>query len=130
MRWTWQHQALLRKTNDADADGEIVWSWRPDAGAKFAGWMLSHHAGDGGKQARLTGESSYKPQNHRAGKAGLSGSYLWFLPRAFFTHGGHGCERHPAFPAPSSIGEGSSFKPSGAMRRGPAEARPYGCLTR
>jgi hypothetical protein len=22
-------------TNGADADGEVVWSWRPDAGVKF-----------------------------------------------------------------------------------------------
>jgi hypothetical protein len=33
----------------------------------------------------------------------MFGSYLWFLPRAFFTHGGRGCERHPAFPAPSLL---------------------------
>jgi hypothetical protein len=25
----------LRKTNATSADGEAVWSWRPDAGAKF-----------------------------------------------------------------------------------------------
>jgi hypothetical protein len=36
----------------------------------------------------------------------LIGSYLWFLPRAFFTHGGHGCGSHPAFPAPSVFDEG------------------------
>jgi hypothetical protein len=28
---------LIAQTNNLDADGEIVWSWRPDAGAKFAG---------------------------------------------------------------------------------------------
>jgi hypothetical protein len=37
-------------TNDADADGEIVWSRRPDAGVKLA-TMLAHRADDGGKQA-------------------------------------------------------------------------------
>jgi len=26
------------RTNDADADGEVVWSWRSNAGAKFAGF--------------------------------------------------------------------------------------------
>src|SRR6266404_5239883 len=30
MRWTWQR----RKTSGADADGEVVWSWRSDVGAK------------------------------------------------------------------------------------------------
>ena len=28
-------QALLRKTTGAGADGEIVWSWPPDAEAKL-----------------------------------------------------------------------------------------------
>jgi hypothetical protein len=32
MRWTrWR-----RKTSGANADGEVVWSWHPDAGVKFA----------------------------------------------------------------------------------------------
>jgi len=30
MRWTLRHHS----TSDANADGEIVWSWRPDAGVK------------------------------------------------------------------------------------------------
>jgi len=33
MRWT----RLRLKTNGACADGEVVWSWRPDAGAKLCG---------------------------------------------------------------------------------------------
>jgi len=32
MRWTRE----LRLTSVAGADGEVVWSWRPGAGAKFA----------------------------------------------------------------------------------------------
>jgi hypothetical protein len=32
MQWTQQH----RLTRDVAADGKIVWSWRPDAGVKFA----------------------------------------------------------------------------------------------
>jgi hypothetical protein len=31
LRWT----RRWRKTSAAAADGEIAWSWRPDAGAKF-----------------------------------------------------------------------------------------------
>ena len=27
---------IARKTNDVAADGEVVWFWRPDAGAKLA----------------------------------------------------------------------------------------------
>ena len=33
MRWT----RMARQTNVANADGEVVWSWPPDAEAKFAG---------------------------------------------------------------------------------------------
>ncbi len=41
-----------------DADGEVVWSRRPDAGAKFANRCFGIRAGDGGKKARLTEEST------------------------------------------------------------------------
>src|SRR5690349_18382388 len=37
MRWTPSRQALLRETTGEMADGEVVWSWRPKAGAKVAG---------------------------------------------------------------------------------------------
>jgi hypothetical protein len=40
-----------------DADGEVVWSWRAHAGAKFAMMLIKHRAGDGGN-AWLTGERS------------------------------------------------------------------------
>jgi hypothetical protein len=43
--------ALL--TNSAEADGEVVWSWRLDAGAKPGG---SFPRGDGGKKADHRGE--------------------------------------------------------------------------
>ena len=36
---TWGGDAMdaaVRETNVAKADGEVVWSWRPKAGAKFA----------------------------------------------------------------------------------------------
>jgi len=52
--------AISQRTNVGIADGEVVWSWRPDAGAKSAK-MLRHLAGDGGKKARFTGETTYKP---------------------------------------------------------------------
>ena len=28
-------RTIFVRTNGADADGEVVWSWRPDAGAKL-----------------------------------------------------------------------------------------------
>jgi hypothetical protein len=54
MRWTlWR-----RKTSGAIADGEDVWSWRPDAGAKVCG---GHLRNDGGKRARSPGRARNKP---------------------------------------------------------------------
>ena len=37
-----------------EADGEVVWSWRSEAGAKAA----ESFADDGGNQAMVTGEST------------------------------------------------------------------------
>ena len=44
-------------TNGAEADGEVVWSWLPDAGVKFA----LRRADDGGKKARSPGRARRKP---------------------------------------------------------------------
>ena len=41
------------KTNGADADGEVVWSRRPDAGVKF---VRRYPHGDGGNKAGHRGE--------------------------------------------------------------------------
>jgi len=53
MRWT---QTVLT-TSASDADGQVVWSWHPDAGVK----PVWRSAGDGGQQARRTGESTKQP---------------------------------------------------------------------
>ena len=46
-------------TRALEADGEVVWSWHPDAGVKFA----FRRADDGGKKARSPGRAriSRKP---------------------------------------------------------------------
>jgi hypothetical protein len=46
-------------TNGAEADGEVVWSRRPDAGVKFLRSKLLK--GDGGKKARSPRRARYKP---------------------------------------------------------------------
>ena len=51
--------ADVTKTNVAEADGEVVWSRRPDAGVKFLRSKLL--GGDGGKKARSPGRARYKP---------------------------------------------------------------------
>ena len=45
----------------------------------------------------------------------MSRPNLWFLPRAFFPHGGHGGGELPAFPAPSHFTEGPVIQDSGAI---------------
>ena len=45
---------MPRLTSVVFADGEVVWSWRPGAGAKFAAARAA--AGDGGKKAGHRGE--------------------------------------------------------------------------
>jgi hypothetical protein len=59
-------------SHKAFADGQAVWSWRPDAGAKLAK-TPTRFASDGGKRARSPRRARSKPSNHRAGKAGCSG---------------------------------------------------------
>jgi hypothetical protein len=54
MRWT----RMARETNVACADGEVVWSWRSEAGAKVVK-TLSRLAADGGNQAMVTEEQLY-----------------------------------------------------------------------
>src|SRR3979411_1273648 len=67
MRWT----RAARLTNRADADGEVVWSGRLDAGVKLAETIS---ADDGDKQARSPGRARRKPLKPlRAGMPGFSG---------------------------------------------------------
>jgi len=40
------------------ADGEVVWSWRPDAGVQASGKLSG---GEGGKKARSPGRARSKP---------------------------------------------------------------------
>ncbi len=83
----------------------------------------------GARKPDPQGEHEGHRENHRAGKAGMHRSYLWFLPRAFFSHGGHGCGQHPVFPAPSVFDQGDmSMQNSGATRREATVARPLSCL--
>jgi hypothetical protein len=51
------HRGFVVQRCSSEYGDKDVWSWRPDAGAKSAK-MLPHLAGDGGKKARFTGEST------------------------------------------------------------------------
>jgi hypothetical protein len=60
MRWTRQRQAqIFARTNDAATYGEVVWSWRSDAGAKVAG--LNESGDRRWQPSMVTEEITYKP---------------------------------------------------------------------
>jgi hypothetical protein len=63
-------------TNTSDADGQVAWSWHPDADAKFA-TMLRHRADDGGQKARRTGENAKQPLKPSRGECRMSRLNLW-----------------------------------------------------
>ena len=72
MRWT----PMARLTSAPAADGQVAWSWHPDADAKFA-TMLTHRADDGGQQARRTGEIAKQPLKPSRRECRLIGLNLW-----------------------------------------------------
>ena len=74
---------FLRKTNDATADGEVVWSWRSDAGAK-AVKTLSRLTGDGGNQAMVTGESTKETVKTIVQGMPAVAVYPWLLTPVLF----------------------------------------------
>ncbi len=92
-------------------DGEVVWSWRPDAGVKLCKCAWSPTGRGGAIIGKATvarkpghrGERGVSRKTIRAGKAGFARLSLWSTPRALFSRGGHGCSLHPAFPAPSQL---------------------------
>jgi hypothetical protein len=106
----WERDAMdaaCHETNDVAADGEVVWSWRPDAGAKLAK-TLTRLASDGGKRARSPGRARRKPLKPLRREGRVISAVPVVLPRAFCCTRTMGVSRHPAFPAPSSFDEGDS----------------------
>src|SRR5882762_8810107 len=60
-------------------------------------------AGDGGKRARSPGRARISRNTIVQGMP-VDAVYPWLLtPVLFFCTGGHGCNAHPAFPAPSVV---------------------------
>src|SRR6266516_4398677 len=59
LRWTlWRQVYFFAPDENAEAYGEVVWSWRRDAGAKLRGNIPRS---DGGKKARSPGRARSKP---------------------------------------------------------------------
>jgi hypothetical protein len=75
--------AIIARTNDADADGEVVWFWRPDAGAK----VLERNArfrSDGGKRARSPGRARRTPLKPLRRDRRMFPVNLWLLTPVLF----------------------------------------------
>src|ERR1700754_1204812 len=64
---------------------------------------------DGGNEARSPGRSRISRKTIAQGRPVVRLVPV-VLPRAFLLHADHGCERHPAFPAPSDLDEGDLIK--------------------
>ena len=110
---------LMQDERGLVADGEVVWSWRPDAGAKFVRSKLL--TGDGGKKPGHRGEHEGNRKTIAQGKPDCL-RWTCMLVCAFFRTDrtrDRGCRAHPAFPAPSTFGEGETTANLG--RRMPRE---------
>src|SRR6516225_10530269 len=123
MRWTLLASSDVR----SHADGKVVWSWRPWAGAKSAG---------DDPQATVTKRSwtpgrartSLLTPSRREGR--VFRLNLWRLLVCFLhCTRGCGCSQHPAFPAPSGLSGGAIDAKLGRISSREREARPLCCLT-
>jgi len=95
MRWTRSHRRKSCATNEAAADGEVVWSWRSDAGVKVVKTLSSvSRATVATKHG--TGRSRISRKNRCAGRAGISAEPVVRRVR-FFLHAAMGISRYPAF---------------------------------
>jgi hypothetical protein len=65
-----------RETYAPVADGEAVWSWRPDAGVKFSQGQLPRE-NDGGKRARSPGRARSKPLKPLRRECRVAPANLW-----------------------------------------------------
>jgi len=106
-------------TNGAKADGEVVWFWRPDAGAKFAGHGLRMTVA---KQPGHREEHEVTVKTIAQGRSDCFGEpVVTTLVRFLFCVRGCGCIEHPAFPAPSLPTRDIVLQSSGVTRRESAE---------
>ena len=111
-------------TSPPPADGEAVWSWRPDAGVKFAGSKTSR--GRGWQESPVARESAQESVNTIA--RGMPGDFRCDLTNAcvaiYRTHctRGYRAHRAPGIPAPSEQRAELTGQTSGETSREIAKA--------
>jgi hypothetical protein len=123
LRWTPWRQAFLAPDENAEAYGQVVWSWRRDAGAKLA--ELS--ADDGDNKPAHRGEHEISRKAIAQGMSECFRSPVCSCASTMRTFGtrDRGCSVHPAFPAPSDLrGANELCKSSGETRREIANVHP------
>ena len=70
---------MARETSALEADGKVVWSWRPDAGVKVAGLALRT---TGAKEPGPRGERDISRKTIARGMPGVSGVTVMTCVRA------------------------------------------------
>jgi hypothetical protein len=98
---------LLALDETLSAYGEVVWSWRRDAGAK----PVEQSAGDGDNKPAHRGEHDISRKAIAQGMSECS-PLPCMLVCAFLCATGtrdRGCSAHPAFPAPSILKRDNEF---------------------
>jgi hypothetical protein len=84
--------AIIARTNGVCADGEVVWFWRSNAGAKVVK-TLRRLAGDGGNQAWSPGSTKDTVKTIVQGMPAVA-VYPWLLTRVLFAaHAASGATR-------------------------------------
>jgi hypothetical protein len=92
MRWTW----LPCETSEADADGEVVWSWRRGAGAM---WWCGYAPLHTGAKKPFPGEITKQPLKPAAqGRPGCIGHACGSCPVHFVRTGAMGGGQAPGLP--------------------------------
>src|SRR5690349_2838735 len=118
MRWT----RCARLTRACNADGEVVWFWRPDAGAKSWGMETSLRMTVARKPGhREEHEVSRKPLRRESRNASVD---LWSYPRAFCCTGPTGATSTRLSLRPLFDERVKRTQTSGATRRENANAYP------
>ena len=106
--------ATIARTNGVCADGEVVWSWRSDAGAKVVK-TLSRLTGDGGNQAMVTEESTKETVKTIAQGMPVVAVYPWLLTRVLLLHTRPRVQRASGIPCALFQFEGGSFQKLGQI---------------